>query len=328
MAMKSPVIYTVIKMNEILKIRNLKKYFHKKKILTKALDNVSLDLFEGETLGIVGESGSGKSTLARCILNLYNDVEGKIEFQGKDIKNLKNEELKKYRGQVQMIFQDPYSSLNPRRKTGQIVGEGLINIEKLRGKELKEKVLETMEICGLPKYTYERYPHEFSGGQRQRIGIARALAVNPKLIVADEPTSALDVSIQAHIINLLNQLKEKMSLSIIFISHDLAVVEHIADRIAVMYLGQIVEMAPTKELFENPMHPYTRVLLSAIPKQNPWDKSNEIKYRRENELNEELKEGCKYRDRCGGKKDSCENPYEMIEVKKDHFVSCKKYIKK
>lgn len=306
----------VMKMSNILEVRDLTMVFKSKGSEVRAVDGVSFDLKENETLAIVGESGSGKSTIARCIMNLYEGIEGKAFYMGKNIYEMTNIEEVEYRKQVQMIFQDPYSSLNPRMKTGQIVGEGARNISGLRDKELKERVLETMELSGLSSFTYDRYPHEFSGGQRQRIAIARALAPHPKLIIADEPTSALDVSIQAHIINLLNELKEKMNLSMIFISHDLAVVEHVADRVAVMYHGKIVEIAKTKEIFENPVHPYTRRLLSAIPKQNPWDEKIELEDN--SEVLGKLKENCKHRVNCSGKNSkNC-----LVEVEEGHFVSC------
>lgn len=306
----------VMKMNSILEIKNLSMTFKNKDKVVNAVDGVSFDLKEGETLGIVGESGSGKSTIARCIMNLYENISGKVMYMGKNIFEMESAELKEYRKQVQMIFQDPYSSLNPRMKTGTIIAEGVRNINGLRGKELKKRVIETMELSGLSSFSYDKYPHEFSGGQRQRIAIARALAPRPRLIIADEPTSALDVSIQAHIINLLNELKEKMNLSMIFISHDLAVIEHIADRVAVMYHGKLVEIATTEELFKNPVHPYTRRLLSAIPKQNPWDEKIILTDTTE-ELNS-LKENCKHRINCSGKNsENC-----LVEIKDGHFVSC------
>lgn len=249
-------------------IKGTKRLFGKPKTV-KAVDNVSLTLEEGETLGIVGESGSGKSTLARCIMRLYDDVEGKIVLLGTDITNLSQKELRPHRKEMQMIFQDPYSSLNPRMTAGEIIGENLRTQGDVTGPELKKRTLETMELCGLSEYHYPRYPHEFSGGQRQRISIARALITNPKLVIADEPTSALDVSIQAQIINLLEDLQEELGLSYIFISHDLAVVEHISTRVAVMYRGKIVESGDKEEIYHHPKHEYTKTLLSAIPVSHP-----------------------------------------------------------
>lgn len=259
----------------ILRLDNVTKTFplEKKSLFNrhpdelKAVDGVTLFVQKGRTLGIVGESGSGKSTLGRCILGLYPDIQGDILFEGESIIDYTPTKLRKYRRHVQMIFQDPYSSLNPRMKAGEIIAEPLINLGET--KDLKAKVLETMERCGLQPHHYDRYPHEFSGGQRQRIGIARALILEPEIIIADEPTSALDVSIQAQIINLMEKLQKEMGLTYIFISHDLSVVEHISDDVAVMYLGQIVEVAPREELYKNPRHPYTKKLLNAIPIDNP-----------------------------------------------------------
>ncbi|MDO5713526.1 MAG: ATP-binding cassette domain-containing protein [Tissierellia bacterium] len=268
---------------EILRCEHVKKFFpmkgSKKSIfgkpdMVKAVNDVSFVLKEGETLGIVGESGSGKSTLARCIMRLYDNVEGKIELLGKDITHLSQKELRPYRKHMQMIFQDPYSSLNPRMTAGEIIGENLKNQGNIHGAELRQRTLETMELCGLSKYHYPRYPHEFSGGQRQRISIARALITNPKLVIADEPTSALDVSIQAQIINLLKDLQDELSLSYIFISHDLAVVEHISTKVAVMYLGKIVEAGEKEEIYHHPKHEYTKTLLSAIPISHPGMRKN------------------------------------------------------
>lgn len=260
---------------EILRCENVSKTFYRKKESffgkpseVHAVKGVSFVLEEGKTLGIVGESGSGKSTLARCIMGLYSDVGGKITLMGKNITNLSQREMLPYRKVMQMIFQDPYSSLNPRMTCGENIGETLYN-QGVRRKELEERTLITMEQCGLLREYYPRYPHEFSGGQRQRIAIARALITSPKLILCDEPTSALDVSIQAQIINLLEDLQEEMGLSYIFISHDLAVVEHISDDVAVMYLGEVVETGTKKEIYGNPKHPYTKTLLSAIPVSHP-----------------------------------------------------------
>ncbi|MCD1147390.1 ATP-binding cassette domain-containing protein [Peptoniphilus sp. KCTC 25270] len=244
-----------------------KTIFGKEQQKLQAVKNVSFQIKEGETLGIVGESGSGKSTLARCIMRLYDDVEGKIYFEDKNILEASKEELREIRKEIQMIFQDPYSSLNPRMTAGQIVSEPLINLG-IR-ENIKERVMETIKLCGLDEHHYYRYPHEFSGGQRQRLGIARALIVQPKLIVADEPTSALDVSIQAQIINLLEELQEKLGLSYIFISHNLAVVEHISDKVGVMLKGEMVEMGEKEGIYKNPQHDYTKTLLRAIPVEHP-----------------------------------------------------------
>src|SRR5689334_22002507 len=255
----------------ILEIQDLKKHFpvgeglfSRNKGAVKAVDGVTLRVEEGETLGIVGESGCGKSTLGRTILRLIEPTSGEIFFQGKNLVTMPQRELRDMRRQMQIIFQDPYASLNPRMRVGDIVGEGL-EIHKLaKGKAKRERVMELLQQVGLRPDHYGRYPHEFSGGQRQRIGIARALAVNPKFIVADEPVSSLDVSIQAQIINLLSDLKQKMGLTYLFVAHDLSVVEHLSDRVAVMYLGKIVELSGSLELYANPRHPYTVSLLSAI----------------------------------------------------------------
>jgi oligopeptide transport system ATP-binding protein len=256
----------------LLEIRDLKKHFpvgeglfSRKKDVVKAVDGVNLAVEEGETLGIVGESGCGKSTLGRTILRLIEPTSGEIYFQGKNLLDLSQRELRDTRRQMQIIFQDPYASLNPRMRVGDIVGEGL-EIHKLaKGKAKRNRVIELLHQVGLREDHYARYPHEFSGGQRQRIGIARALAVNPKFIVADEPVSSLDVSIQAQIINLLQELQEKMHLTYFFISHDLRVVEHISHRVAIMYLGKVVEIAKSETIYQDAKHPYTRALLTAVP---------------------------------------------------------------
>lgn len=254
----------------ILQVRNLNKSFKKRGEETlKAVDNISFDLYTSHTLGVVGESGSGKSTLARCVMGLYKDSTGEIIYNGKNILELKDRELRDYRRDVQMIFQDPYSSLNPRKKCKDLIATGIRNLLGERdNKKIYEKVERTMEICGLSKYHMDRYPHEFSGGQRQRISIARALAVDPKIIVADEPTSALDVSIQAQILNLLEHLQRELGLSMIFISHDLSAVRHVAEEVLVMYKGQAMEYGEADEIFENPKDEYTKKLLSSLPGEN------------------------------------------------------------
>ncbi|MDY3902207.1 ABC transporter ATP-binding protein [Peptoniphilus sp.] len=254
----------------ILEVKNLNKEF---KInggeVLRAVKDISFDLKTSHTLGIVGESGSGKSTLARCIMGLYPDAKGEIIYNGKNILKENQRELKEYRKKVQMIFQDPYSSLNPRKKCKDIIASGIRNLVGERDKnKIHKKVMETMEICGLSEYHAERYPHEFSGGQRQRISIARALAVDPKIIVADEPTSALDVSIQAQIINLMEDLQRDLGLSMIFISHDLSVVRHVAEEVLVMYHGECVEYNKSEEIFKNPREDYTKKLLASVPGKN------------------------------------------------------------
>ena len=272
-------------MNEasLLEARHLVKHFPiKSGVLidrevarVQAVDDVSLTLRKGETLGLVGESGCGKSTLCRTLLRLIEPTSGSIRFEGREIADISQRELRPLRRQMQMIFQDPFSSLNPRKRVGQIIGDPIRLHGLAEGKELRSQVEEMLDRVGLGAEDYNRYPHEFSGGQRQRIGIARALGLRPKLIVADEPVSALDVSIQAQIINLLDDLREEFDLTLIFVAHDLGVVRHVSDRVAVMYLGKIVEVASASELYENPVHPYTVALLSAIPIPDP--KENEAR---------------------------------------------------
>jgi len=259
-------------MSEIIfQINNLKKYYEinlglfKKPKIVKAVNDVTFNVKKGEILSIVGESGCGKSTTAKLMLKIEEPTAGKILFEGKDITKFEGDELKEYRKKVQIIFQDPYSSLNPRWKVGQIIGEPLKLNTKLSDKEIKERVLYLMEKVGMLPEWYDRYPHQFSGGQRQRIGIARALALNPEVIVCDEPVSALDVSIQAQVLNLLLDLQEEFNLTYVFISHDLSVVEHISDRIVVMYFGDIVEYGTVSTIFDNPQHDYTKKLINAIP---------------------------------------------------------------
>ena len=262
--------------SELLKISAVKKYypisrglFRRETGTVKAVDGVDLEIDRGETLGLVGESGCGKSTLGRVILGLEPPTEGRVIFDGHDLSSVSGEELHQFRRRMQIIFQDPYSSLNPRQTVGRIIGEGLVIHKIGTPVERKERVRRIMEVVGLRPELINRYPHEFSGGQRQRIGIARALALHPELVICDEPLSALDVSIQAQVINLLKDLQQEFNLTYLFISHDLAVVRHISDRVAVMYLGQVVELAEAVELFNNPSHPYTRALLEAIPSAGP-----------------------------------------------------------
>src|SRR5216117_3974968 len=314
----------------LLEIRNLKKHFpvgeglfSRNKGAVKAVDGVSLTVEEGETLGIVGESGCGKSTLGRTILRLVEPTSGEIYFQEKNLLAMSPRELRDTRRQMQIIFQDPYASLNPRMRVGDIVGEGL-EIHKLaKGKAKRDRVIELLNQVGLREDHYNRYPHEFSGGQRQRIGIARALAVSPKFIVADEPVSSLDVSIQAQIINLLQELQEKFGLTYLFIAHDLSVVEHISTRVAVMYLGKIVEIAPAKELYTNPKHPYTEALLSAVPIPDPTMKRKRILLEGDVPSPINPPSGCRFHTRCGLRVPSCsQNEQVLKEVSPGHWVAC------
>jgi oligopeptide/dipeptide ABC transporter ATP-binding protein len=314
----------------LLEIRDLKKHFpvgeglfSRKKDVVKAVDGVNLTVEEGETLGIVGESGCGKSTLGRTILRLIEPTSGEIHFQGKNLLGLSQRELRDTRRQMQIIFQDPYASLNPRMRVGDIVGEGL-EIHKLaKGKAKRDRVTELLRQVGLSEDHYGRYPHEFSGGQRQRIGIARALAVNPKFIVADEPVSSLDVSIQAQIINLMQELQEKMHLTYVFISHDLRVVEHISHRVAIMYLGKVVEIAKSETIYQDAKHPYTRALLSAVPVTDVTRKKERTVLQGDVPSPVHPPSGCSFHPRCAYREAIC----DQIEPPLDfdpagHGVAC------
>ena len=314
----------------ILRVENLKKYFPIKggffsKTIgnVKAVDGVSLEVRKGETLGIVGESGCGKSTTGRAILQLLKPTGGKVYFKDQDLSKLSKKEMRALRPKMQLIFQDPYSSLNPRMTVGQIIGEALIDHKMATKENLREKVLEVMDLCGLAEYQIDRFPHEFSGGQRQRIGIARALALDPEFIVADEPVSALDVSIQAQIINLLAKLQKEKGFSYMFISHDLSVVEHLCQRVGVMYLGSMVELADKDELFDNPLHPYTKALLSAIPIPDPTIKRDRIILTGDIPSPANPPKGCKFHTRCPYATDKCKKEApEYREIKEGHFVAC------
>ena len=314
----------------ILDVQNLKKYFPIRGGLitrtvghVKAVDGISFKLRRGETLGIVGESGCGKSTAGRTILRLHDITDGKVIFKGEDLAKCSKKEMRAKRLQMQMVFQDPYASLNPRMTVGNIIGEALLDHKLMSKAEAREKVLETMEICGLPTYYINRYPHEFSGGQRQRIGIARSLILNPELIVCDEPVSALDVSIQSQIINLLGDLQERNNFSYIFISHDLSVVEYISNRVAVMYLGNIVELATSKGMFDHPMHPYTEALLSAIPTTDPDHKKEIVPLEGDIPSPVHPPEGCKFHTRCKYCQEICKHVTpELRELEEGHYVAC------
>lgn len=317
----------------ILQVRNLKKYFpvtqgiilQRKIADVKAVDGISFDVRQGETLGLVGESGCGKSTTGRTILQLYRPTEGQVIFRGKDLTKLKGEELRKMRADMQMIFQDPYASLNPRMTVGDIIGEPLEVHNLAKGKEKKERVQELLQIVGLNPYFINRYPHEFSGGQRQRIGVARALAVQPDFIVCDEPISALDVSIQAQIINLLEELQERFGLTYLFIAHDLSVVRHISDRVAVMYLGKIVELTDSATLYSNPLHPYTRALLSAVPIPDPVVEEKRERIILVGDVPSPVNppKGCRFHTRCPLAIPICkEVAPEWRDVGNGHWVEC------
>ncbi|MBQ8308406.1 MAG: ABC transporter ATP-binding protein [Clostridia bacterium] len=320
----------------LLSVVHLKKYFpvgggslFKARRYLRANDDISFDIYEGETFGLVGESGSGKSTLGRTLLRLYEPTSGQILYRGNhdkevDLTQLKGEELRKLRSDLQMIFQDPYSSLNPRMTVGQIVEEGVATHKYYRRgtPQMREYVLKVMQDCGLQAEALHRYPHQFSGGQRQRVCIARALAVRPKFIVCDECVSALDASIQSQILNLLAELKEKEKLTYLFISHDLSVVRHISDRIAVMYLGNIVEMGTAKQVFENPRHPYTIALMSAVPSMKA-EREKKIVLGGNMPSPVSPPSGCKFHTRCFMACEKCKRvPPPFTEIEKGHFAAC------
>lgn len=310
----------------LIEAKNLSKHFKVgRKSILKAVDDVTINIYKGETLGLVGESGCGKTTFGRTILKLYEPTNGSINFGGKNIVNLKGNELTGFKKSAQMIFQDPYASLDPRMTIGEIVKEGIEVHFKLNQEQISEKVCNLLETVGLGSDYVNRYAHELSGGQRQRIGIARALAVEPKFIVCDEPISALDVSIQAQVVNLLIQLQKDLNLTYLFISHDLSMVRHISDRIGVMYLGSLVELASNNEIYNNPMHPYTKALMSAIPIADPDYNASESRIKLQGEIPSPINQppGCKFKKRCQYAFDKCGKEYpKLIETEKDHFVAC------
>ena len=321
-------------MNEIInlvKVANLKKHFLTdsgkrggKQQMLKAVDDISFNVFKGETLGLVGESGCGKTTLGRTVIRLYEPSNGQIFFDGIDISHLSEKELRPLRRRMQMIFQDPYASLNARMTVGDIIGEPLDIHQLARGKQRRERIEELLTRVGLDSEHINRYPHEFSGGQRQRIGIARALAVNPELVVCDEPISALDVSIQAQVINLLEELQQELGLTYLFIAHDLAMVRHISHRVGVMYLGQLVEIAASEELYRNPVHPYTQLLLSAIPIPDP-DAAGKADTIPAGEIPSPVDppSGCRFRTRCRYARDICsEISPPLVDFAPGHQVAC------
>jgi oligopeptide transport system ATP-binding protein len=319
----------------LVEVKDLKMYFPITRGIVfqrrvgdiKAVDGISFTVRRGETLGLVGESGCGKSTTGRALLQLYRPTAGEVYFEGNDLTRMKGEQLRRMRRRMQMIFQDPYASLNPRMTVGNIIGEPFEVHSLLNPKERRQRVQELLEIVGLNPYFVNRYPHEFSGGQRQRIGVARALAVQPEFIVCDEPISALDVSIQAQIINLLEELQEQFSLTYLFIAHDLSVVRHISDRIAVMYLGKIVELAGRATLYENPLHPYTQALLSAVPIPDPAVEDQRKRIILTGDVPSPAKppEGCNFCTRCAVKLPMCDSVEPTWRnVGNDHWVACHK----
>jgi peptide/nickel transport system ATP-binding protein len=332
--LSSPVV-TPTAHPPLLEVQNLKKWFPIKRGFfsrtvghVKAVDGVSFYVNHGETLGLVGESGCGKTTTGRVIMRAYPASSGEIWFDSKDkgkvnVATLEGSQLKNLRRNMQMVFQDPYASLNPRMNLLQNVGEPLLVNNVAKGKELEDRVAELLRVVGLRPEYMNRYPHAFSGGQRQRIGIARALALNPQLLVLDEPVSALDVSVQAQILNLLQDLQEKFGLTYLFVAHDLSVVEHISDRVAVMYVGQLVESAETEALFTNPKHPYTEALLSAVPKPDPRDQGQPIVLEGDVADPANPPSGCYFHPRCRYAQNLCkEKAPEFRQIKPDHWASC------
>lgn len=315
-----------ISSEKILEVTNLKKYFNVgKDMVLKAVDDVSFYINQGETLGIVGESGCGKTTCGRTLINLYNPTDGSVLYCGKNISHMSDKELKQFNKDVQMIFQDPYASLNPRMTVGDIIAEGIDIHSIAKGTSRQDRIYELLSMVGLNKSHANRFPHEFSGGQRQRIGIARALSVNPKLIICDEPISALDMSIQAQVINLLLDLQSTFGLTYVFIAHDLSMVKYISDRVAVMHLGKLVELSESEKIYQNSLHPYTKMLMNSIPIADPHFQKNS-----EENFNTDVsaspinpKEGCRFANRCKYAMDICHNVTpDLREVEKDHFVAC------
>ena len=313
----------------LLEIRDLKKYFPVRtgvlghgREQVKAIDGVSLDVDDGETVGLVGESGCGKTTLGRCLVRLIEPTSGSITFEGRELLSLRASAMREMRRKMQVIFQDPYASLNPRMRIGEIIGEGLSIHGLAKGRDRKARVVELLARVGLRAEYYGRYPHEFSGGQRQRIGVARALAVNAKFIVADEAVSALDVSIQVQILNMLLDLQQELGLTYLFISHDLRVVEHVSDRVAVMYLGKIVEIAPAGKLHREGQHPYTRALLSAVPVPDPTRKGERIVLQGDVPSPIDPPPGCSFHPRCPFALKRCAEEMPALEFDGKHGVAC------
>ncbi len=309
-------------MSALIEVKDLKKYFHSPKGTVHAVDGVSFQINQGRTMGVVGESGCGKSTLGRTIIHLLDSTGGQILYNGEDVTHVKSKKLKDLREQMQIIFQDPFSSLNPRLTVKRIIQEPLLLSGRFEGKQLEEETEKLMDMVGIESRLRMSYPHELDGGRRQRVGVGRALALNPKFVVCDEPVSALDVSIQAQILNLLMDLQEKYQLTYMFVTHNLSVVRHISQEICVMYLGQLVETCETKELFANPIHPYTKALLSAIPTVNIHQKKERILLKGEITSPVNPKPGCRFASRCSYTCQRCNEPQELVEVVPGHKVAC------
>jgi len=305
-----------------IEVKHLQKYFKVRGGFLHATDDVSFKIEKGRTMGIVGESGCGKSTLGRTIIHMHESTGGQIFYNGKDVTKVNSRELKELRTHMQIVFQDPYSSLNPRQTVEEIIREPLLLTRKYSKQQINEEVTRLMELCGVEERLRLAYPHEMDGGRRQRVGIARALALNPDFIVCDEPVSALDVSIQAQVLNLLKELQQKKGLTYMFVTHDLSVVRHISNDIGVMYLGQMVETCGSKELFQKPLHPYTKALLSAIPSTNIHAEHKRIMLKGEITSPINPKPGCRFAARCPYATPECEKPQQLEEVLRNHFVSC------
>jgi peptide/nickel transport system ATP-binding protein len=305
-----------------IEVKNLKKYFHVNGGLLHAVDDVSFTIEKGKTIGVVGESGCGKSTLGRTIIHLQDSTDGQIFLDGEDITKLSPKKLRVAREKMQIIFQDPYSSLNPRMTVGEIVREPLELSKRFTKKQVDEEADKLMDLVGIEPRLRNAYPHELDGGRRQRVGIARAIALKPEFIVCDEPVSALDVSIQAQVLNLLMDLQDEFGLTLMFVTHDLSVVRHISDSICVMYLGQLVEKAPTEELFQHTLHPYTKALLSAIPSVDIHHPGKRILLKGEITSAINPKPGCRFASRCPYATEACKQPQKLVEVEPDHFVAC------
>ena len=313
-------------MNEpILQVKNLSKHFKVESGFLQAVDGLNFDIYKGETFGLVGESGCGKSTAGRTILRLYEPTSGEVLFEGQNIYDLSPKEMKEHRKEMQMIFQDPYASLDPRMTVEEIIAEPLVIYGIGNKKERRERVIELLELVGLSAEHSLRFPHEFSGGQRQRIGIARSLALKPKFIICDEPISALDVSIQAQVVNLLKDVQKKLGLTLLFIAHDLSMVRYISDRVAVMYLGKLMEVGTTEDFYSNPLHPYTKALLSAIPIADPDEQRKRVQIELEGDVPSpiNMKPGCRFVDRCPYGDDTCRGrDPQMEEILPGQYVAC------